>query len=277
MENATILYLVNNTEESFNELKESLGLLKNNFLNDFPYPVTIFKEEGFNPVWEEEIKEIYQEVDFILIEFNIPEFNHHLDIPEFTPHPTHANGPVAWGHPGFNLGYRHMCRFMSGDMFRNESILKYDWYCRLDTDSFILSRVGFDFFSKMQEGGFLYGFNEIQEDNPKVVEGLFESSEEYMRAQGITKKNDVIYPKMYYTNFEIAKVSWFLSSGYLDYFDHIDRIGGIYTKRWGDAPIRYIGVKSLMEDRNILDFRGLINYKHGCHREFEKHLSYVKK
>jgi alpha 1,2-mannosyltransferase len=277
MENATILYLVNNTEESFNELKESLGLLKNNFLNDFPYPVTIFKEEGFNPGWEEEIKKIYQEVDFILIEFNIPEFNRHLDIPEFTPHPTHANGPVAWGHPGFNLGYRHMCRFMSGDMFRNESILKYDWYCRLDTDSFILSRVGFDFFSKMQEEGFLYGFNEIQEDNPKVVEGLFESSEEYMRAQGIIKKSDVIYPKMYYTNFEIAKVSWFLSSGYMDYFDHIDSIGGIYTKRWGDAPIRYIGVKSLMEDRNILDFRGLINYKHGCHREFEKHLSYTKK
>ena len=71
MENATILYLVNNTEESFNELKESLGLLKNHFLNDFPYPVTIFKEEGFNSKWEEEAKEIYRRIDFILIEFKL--------------------------------------------------------------------------------------------------------------------------------------------------------------------------------------------------------------
>ena len=134
MENATILYLVNSTKESLEEIKESISLLKRNFLDEFPYTVTIFKEIDFDTNWEIEILEIYSKCQFFLVDFKIPEFNLHLEIPEFTPHPTHGTGPIAWGHPGFNMGYRHMCRFMAGGMFRNENLLKYEWYWRLDTD-----------------------------------------------------------------------------------------------------------------------------------------------
>jgi alpha 1,2-mannosyltransferase len=276
MENATIIYLINSTEESLKEIKESISMLKDNFLRDFSYPITIFREKNFKKEWEIEIEKIYDNIHFSLVEFKIPAINSHLDIPEFTPHPTHGEGPIAWGHPGFNLGYRHMCRFMSGDIFRNSEISKYEWYWRLDTDSFILEKIGFDVFSKMKNEGFFYGFNNIQDDNPKVVEGLFEESKKYMDTKGITPKNEVIYPKIYYTNFEICNIEWFNKSGYIEYFDYLDSIGGIYTKRWGDAPIRYIGVNNFMENRNILDFSNLIKYKHGCFREFEIFLNYKK-
>ena len=267
---------MNSTDESLKEIKESLLLLKRNFLDDYPYTVTIFKENSFKTEWEKDITEIYTNCKFSTVDFSIPVFNSHLDIPEFTPHPTHGNGPVAWGHPGFNLGYRHMCRFMAGDIFRNEELLKYDWYMRLDTDSFILEKIGFDPFLKMYNENFFYCFNNIQDDNPLVVEGLYEESKLYMESKKVEQKNEVAHPKMYYTNFEICRIDWFIKNGYLEYFDHLDRTGGIYTKRWGDAPIRYIGVNYLMDRRNILDASSLIKYRHGCFREFEKLLEYRK-
>ena len=37
----------------------------------------------------------------------------------------------------FSMGYRHMCRFFSGEIFKHPIMENYDNYLRLDTDSFI--------------------------------------------------------------------------------------------------------------------------------------------
>jgi alpha 1,2-mannosyltransferase len=274
MTNSTIIYLLISNRESVEEFKESLALLRMNFLDDYPYPVTAFIENNFDDSWRSEILGIYENVNFSKIKFSIPEFNLDLDIPEFFPHPTHGNGPVAWGHPGFSLGYRHMCRFMSGDIYRNAELLKYDFYMRLDTDSYILSKLTIDPFQIMSDGNYNYGYNNTQKDNPKVVENLFEISEKYIDTHEINRKSSIEYPMIYYTNFEIGRVQWFIKSGYMDFFDHLDLIGGIYTKRWGDAPIRYIGVQMLMGDSEKINFESIIDYKHGKVREIEKKLNY---
>jgi alpha 1,2-mannosyltransferase len=275
MTNSTIIYLVISNLESVEEFKESLKLLKQNFLDEYPYPITVFIEDGFLKEWRDTIKEIYSNINFIDIEFSIPESNIGMEIPEFFPHPTHGDGPIARGHPGFNIGYRHMCRFMAGGIYRNSEINKYDMYMRLDTDSYILSKIGFDPFKRMEENNLNYAYNNIQPDNPKVVEGLFEKSEEYMKSYEISPKNAIQYPMIYYTNFEIGRIKWFLESGYMDFFDYLDSLGGIYTSRWGDAPIRYIGIQMLMENSEKIDFSSSINYKHGKVREIEKILKYT--
>ena len=274
MTNSTIIYLLISNRESVEEFKESLALLRMNFLDDYPYPVTAFIENNFDDSWRSEILGIYENVNFSKIELSIPEFNSHLDITEFFPHPTHGNGPVAWGHPGFSLGYRHMCRFMSGDIYRNQELLKYDFYMRLDTDSYILSKLTIDPFQIMADGNYNYGYNNTQKDNPKVVVNLFEISEKYIAMHEINRKCSIEYPMIYYTNFEIGRVQWFIKSGYMDFFDHLDLIGGIYTERWGDAPIRYIGVQMLMSDSEKINFESIIDYKHGKVREIEKKLNY---
>ena len=46
-------------------------------------------------------------------------------------------------------------------------------------------------------------------------------------------------------------------------FKFIEKQGGIYTKRWGDAPIKYIGVNLFLEDKYKLPVRGFI-YQHGA-------------
>lgn len=274
MERAAIVYLIRTAEENVREIQDSLTLLKRNFLDSFPYPVLIFKEPDFPIHWQAEIEATYEGVEFCTITFGVPDHNKNLDIPDFFPHPTHGSGPIAWGHPGFDLGYRHMCRFMSGTIFMQEFLNKYDWYLRLDTDSFILAPISFDPFEKMARENKIYGYNNIQDDNPKVVVGLYEKSAGYFSELGITPKNQVDHPKMFYTNFEICKLDWFRGDTYQNYFRFLDSLGGFYTQRWGDAPVRYIAVKTLLSNENIQDFHGLIQYKHGCHRDFEKLLTY---
>lgn len=53
----------------------------------------------------------------------------------------------------------------------------------------------------------------------------------------------------FWSNFEIADMTFWRSKAYKDYFDHLDRAGGFFYERWGDAPVHSIAL-ALFEDRN---------------------------
>jgi len=50
---------------------------------------------------------------------------------------------------------------------------------------------------------------------------------------------------IYYNNFELSRVDIWRSPEYLDFFFFLDRAGGIFTHRWGDAPIRTLALAVL--------------------------------
>jgi len=251
-----IIYLVRSSEEDVENFNRSLFLVEENVVpttNNFD--VIVFCEPSFDELKSKvktKLNLIYQ-----TIEFDIPNYPQEIkdQIPEFFPHPTHGNGPVAWGHPGFSIGYRHMCRFFSGQMYEFDIIQKYDYYLRLDTDSYITTRIPYDIFELAEKNETYYGFIKIENDNPKVIEDLWET---------VNKKypNNLPEGLMFYTNFELGKVSWFLTSGYMDFYNYLDKTGGIYTKRWGDAPIKFLGISILMDQKNISQIGGFI-YNHG--------------
>ena len=244
------------SEEDVENFNRSLSLVEENVVpttDDFD--VIVFCEPSFEDLKSKvntNLNLIYQTV-----EFNIPDYPQEIkdNIPEFFPHPTHGNGPVAWGHPGFPMGYRHMCRFFSGQMYEFDILKQYDYYLRLDTDSYIITKIPYDIFELAKQKEIYYGFIKIEDDNPKVVEGLWETvNEKY--------PNDLPKGLMFYTNFELGKVSWFLTSEYMNFYNYLDKTGGIYTKRWGDAPIKFLGISLLMDQRNISQIGGFV-YNHG--------------
>jgi len=251
-----LVYLVRSSEEDVVNFNRSLSLVEENLVpttNDFD--VVVFCEPSF-----EDLKskvETNLNLTYQTIEFKVPNYSQEIvdQIPEFFPHPTHGNGPVAWGHPGFPIGYRHMCRFFSGQMYEFDILHKYDYYLRLDTDSYITTRIPYDIFELAKQNEIYYGFVKIEEDNPKVVEGLWDTVKEKY-------PNDLPENLMFYTNFELGKMSWFLTSGYMEFYNYLDSIGGIYTKRWGDAPIKFLGVNLLMDQKNISQMGGFV-YNHG--------------
>ena len=108
------------------------------------------------------------------------------------------------------------------------------------------------------------GYNNINTDNPIVVEGLWENALDYSEKTKTIKKPiiEIKHPLIYYTNFEIAKTKWFLEKEYNNFFNFIDNLGGIYYKRWGDAAIKYLGIEMFLEDKYKHNFNDL-NYRHG--------------
>ena len=52
-----------------------------------------------------------------------------------------------------------------------------------------------------------------------------------------------------WSNFEVGNLDWLRSQAYLDFFDSLDRDGGFFYERWGDAPVHSIAL-GLFEDKN---------------------------
>lgn len=254
-----IIYLVRSSDEDVEMFNKSLDLLEKNLLRfSSNIDVIVFVEKSFDS-YKEKIKTNI-ELQYHLIEFKVPDYPEQIanQIPEFFPHPTHGNGPVAWGHPGFSMGYRHMCRFFSGEIYKYDIIKKYNYYLRLDTDSFIHTPLNYDIFDWAETNQCYYGYIEpaVQTDNPKVIEGLWEFVNERY-------PNNIPDGLMFYTNFELGNINWFLTSPYMKFYNEIDTCGGIYTKRWGDAPIKFLGINLFMPLENIQPVTGF-TYQHGA-------------
>ena len=264
-----VTYLLRSSDDDIEMLNKSLSLLENNLLKyTSNYDVIIFHENDLG-----ELKnKINSNINITYIEIVLGPPNYEDDIknkiPEFYPHPTHGNGPIAWGHPGFTIGYRNMCRFFSGEFHTMEILKKYKYYLRLDTDSYILTPLNYDIFNYANNVDLIYGYCEpsVQIDNPKVVEELKEFTKNYIETNNIQTYydiNSIPEGKMFYTNFELGKVEWFITSEYLKYYKEIDSSGNIYIKRWGDAPIKYLGVTLFCDPNRVIPIRGF-TYQHGA-------------
>jgi len=169
----------------------------------------------------------------------------------------------------FWMGYRHMCRFHSGGIYTHPKLLKYDWYWRLDSDSYLLAPIEYDPFEHMANNGYEYAYMcDEDQDVPRVVEGLWESTKEYidknkLDTPSLNKRlvNGKWEWNLFYTNFEISKFSFWRSEQYMSYYKHLDQTGNIYYRRWGDAPIHWLAVRMFMEDSKVWAVKD-ITYQH---------------
>ncbi|CAM9455022.1 unnamed protein product, partial [Laminaria digitata] len=60
----------------------------------------------------------------------------------------------------------------------------------------------------------------------------------------------------FYTNFEVARIEMFRSSWYQDWFNSVDKTGAIFYSRWGDAPLRFLGLAMHLPSEKILQVQG---------------------
>uniref|UniRef100_A0A6U6D8H0 Uncharacterized protein n=1 Tax=Guillardia theta TaxID=55529 RepID=A0A6U6D8H0_GUITH len=256
---AVIIYLIGKKIEHFLDLLDSLHSLKINFLDQNPYPIILF-HEGLNQTQMEAVLKHYDDVRF-----------HRLD-KEFLFPPEHVNfskvPKIIGGHA--NVGYRHMCRFYSGAMFNYPLLEPYEWFLRLDSDSFILGRIREDPFKVMRAGRYIYGYMGIGREDEYLTTGLWNASQEYMRERNIFPEDTAldryleegVWDRSYfYTNFEIGHLPFFRSEKYQSFYASLDRKGGFYYYRWGDAPIRLLGVTMHAKETMIRRFHE-IPYSH---------------
>ena len=126
----------------------------------------------------------------------------------------------------------------------------FKYYWRLDTHSEISTKVDFDVFELMQKQNKKYGFAMLNVDPPKLVKYMDVWSANFMKTNKLTIADPKWFEEMvttrqyagrslhFWNNFELVDLQWITSSDVLRYSRHMDTVGGIYSYRWGDAPLR---------------------------------------
>ena len=158
-----------------------------------------------------------------------------------------------------------------------------DYVWRLDDDSMILSPINFDVFGRMRSKNIVYGFNMRSCDFEPCVRGLVNTTRAFLAKSRYTpawfqelngpgrcgkccdrpSSCNCCYPNLcfFYNNFEISRVALWRSVEYQSFMAHIEESMGIFKYRWGDAPIKTIGVSLFVPKSQIHKFSD-IAYKH---------------
>jgi mannosyltransferase len=58
----------------------------------------------------------------------------------------------------------------------------------------------------------------------------------------------------FWSNFEIADMEFFRSAAYRKIFEYLDRDGGFYYERWGDAPVHSLAAAMLLKPEEMHHF-----------------------
>lgn len=185
------------------------------------------------------------------------------------------------------VSYHRMCRWNSGMFFRNPALADYDWYWRVEPKTQYFCDIDYDVFAYMEDNDKDYGFNINLYDSPQSVASLWPTTVDFFK-----KHPEYVHPNNsrawliqsnrqshndltsgystchFWSNFEIGRLDFFRSKEYMEYFEHLDRNGGFFYERWGDAPVHSIAL-ALLTDKSRIHFFRDIGYNHipyfNCH------------
>lgn len=174
-----------------------------------------------------------------------------------------------------------MIRFWWKDVFQVPEVQKLQYYCRFDSDSYLMQPIHEDIFKNMDKHQYKYGYRVVSHDYPYVTVGLEDFVESYMNDHPATKvlaqqnkfeltpgpqRSSAQLP-IFYNNFEVVHVPTFVEEPAIQSFvDAVDNTGNIYALRWGDAPLRTILCKLFLHPHEIHEFCNFDYYHQGLHK-----------
>ncbi|KAI9727219.1 MAG: hypothetical protein M1834_008479 [Cirrosporium novae-zelandiae] len=269
--NATLLSLVRNRE--LGELIQSMRDLERTWNHKFNYPWTFFNDEPFT----DEFKRRTQAETKAKCSYEIiPE--EHWAVPSWINNDLFQESAQILKENNIQYGnlasYHQMCRWNSGMFYKHPALANYQYYWRVEPKVHFFCDVDYDVFRYMQDTNKTYGFTINLYDAPESIPTLWPETmkflaqhPEYIHGNNAMKwlKDSERRPDHnlkangystchFWSNFEIADMSFWRSQAYEDYFNHLDRAGGFFYERWGDAPVHSIAL-GLFEDASsvILD------------------------
>lgn len=273
-ENATIFTLCRN--EDMYEILGSIEQLETRFNSKYHYDWVFLNDEAFTD-------------EFVEITSNLVSgtARYGLIPPEQWSFPSHLDYEKAkklwksqkWSKViyGSSESYRHMCRFNSMFFYKHPIVQEYQYYWRVEPDVKFNCDIEQDPFRFMRENNKKYGFNLSMKELPVTIQTLWRETRSFFRKLDHdyfdASKNDnlvkfisgdkgVSYNNCHFwTNFEIANFDIFRNDLYESYVNYLDKSGGFFYERWGDAPIHSI-IFSLMLNKDEIYIFQNISYTH---------------
>ncbi|KAG1753470.1 glycosyltransferase family 15 protein [Suillus lakei] len=180
-------------------------------------------------------------------------------------------------HPGTILSsvvsYRNMCRFNSGFFFRHELLTPYKWYWRVEPDVRYYCDLDYDPFLFMEDRDKVYGFTISMPEWEPTIPSLWSTVKNFIAEypQYVSPDNSMDFLSdnagdsynmcHFWSNFEIADMDFWRSEAYTKFFEYLEKTGGFYYERWGDAPVHSIAA-ALFTRKDQIHFFKDIGYKH---------------
>ncbi|KAL2418291.1 Alpha-1,2 mannosyltransferase KTR1 [Exophiala dermatitidis] len=173
---------------------------------------------------------------------------------------------------GDSVSYRHMCRFESGFFFRHPLIQQFEYYWRVEPSVELFCDIHYDPFRYMKDNKKKYSFVLSLYEYVETIPTLWDSVKKFMKnhPEHIAEDNSLAflsddggetYNKCHFwSNFEIGNLDWLRSQAYIDFFESLDKDGGFFYERWGDAPVHSIGAGLLLRKDEIHFFNDIAYY-----------------
>lgn len=272
LENATMYTLCQNKD--LEEMVDAVRSVEEKFNKDYHYDWVFLNNEDFSKEFKDAINaETSGNVYFGKINKEAWGYPDYIDLEKAAQtREWMLENNVIYGDME---SYHHMCRYQSGFFFRHPLMMNYKYAWRVEPGIRILCYQKHDPFEMMRKNELIYGFNLALREIPKAIQGLWKSIQTFLH-EGDHKKyldpnnlDEFVTTSIlknyntchFWTNFEITDMDWLRSEAYMSLFNYLDRVGGFYYERWGDAPIRSIAV-SLFAPADKVHFFNEIGYYH---------------
>lgn len=176
--------------------------------------------------------------------------------------------------------YRHMCRFYLGFFQHHRLLQPYDYYWRVEPGVKFYCDIDYNVFDFMRAQGKVYGFVLSMFEYRDTIPLLWGATKDYFSLKKqeelesatsgdlrsnlhsnlleFVENSDGTYNLCHFwLNFEVALLAFFRSQEYMDYFNHLDKLGGFFYERWGDAPVHTLAIAYLLSPRDIWWFEDM--------------------
>lgn len=276
--NATLLALVRNTEVQ--GMIQAMRDLERTWNHKFNYPWTFFNDEPFS----EDFKVLTQKETKAECRYElIP--REHWEVPSWINQQLYEESTKILQEKGVQysnlVSYHQMCRWNSGLFYKHPALEHTRFYWRVEPKVHFFCDVDYDVFRYMADNNKTYGFTINLYDAPESIPTLWPETVKFLaehpehladnnamdwltdsaRRPEYNHKAQGYSTCHFWSNFEIADMSFWRSKAYEDYFNHLDRAGGFFYERWGDAPVHSIALGLFEEKSKIHWFRD-IGYQH---------------
>lgn len=276
--NATILSLVRN--EELQGILDSMSDLERTWNRKFNYPWTFFNDVPFTEEFKQKTTAATKAKTYY---HQIPK--EHWEIPSWINmdlyHESVSLLRAQQVQYMEKTSYHQMCRWNSGLFAEHPALANIQYYWRVEPKVRFFCDVDYDVFRWMQDHNKTYGFNiniydsaesvatlwpetlKFLQDHPAYVDGnsAREWLEDGTHRPDNKRKANGYSTCHFWSNFEVGDLSFWRSKKYRDYFEHLDRSGGFFYERWGDAPVHSVAL-GLFEDKSRIHWFRDIGYQH---------------
>ncbi|KAI2621339.1 glycosyltransferase family 15 protein [Xylaria nigripes] len=199
--------------------------------------------------------------------------------------------------------YHHMCRWNAGLFALEKRLAGYEFFWRVEPGVDFSCNINYDVFRFMRDNNMAYGFNMAILDDARSFPSLWDRTKTFIKNNRDIIHEDADYgwllqdplggdgvqntsPSLdkeekdldhlqynncqFYSNFEVGSLDFFRSEEHRAYFEYLDRTGGFYYERFGDAPIHTLSVSLFLPKSRIWYFRD-IGYAHGLCEQCPPH------